>query len=129
MAKARGRTATATKADVQLDDSVEHEALTPLMLRLAREYWEIVRARAEEQALPIAKAWLDPYTDVEGYRLVHLVVHLDASDEQARAFHHGLNGDRRRWRVQLDPEAQQASMRMALVPVGLRSRWTSANDA
>ena len=120
MAKARGRTATATKADVQLDDSVEHEALTPVMRRVAREYWEIVRARAEEQALPIAKAWLDPYTDVEGYRLVHLVVHFDVPDEQVRAFHHGLDGEHYRMRTRLDAEGQEASMRLFLTAVGIR---------
>ena len=120
MAKERGRTATATKADVQLDDSVEHEALTPVMRRVAREYWEIVRARAEEQGLPIEWAGLWPYIDVEGFPLVHLVVHFAVPDEQVRAFHHGLNDDHRRWYLRLDPEAQEASRRLFLTAVGIR---------
>ena len=120
MAKARGRTAAATKADVQLDDSIEHEALTPLMRRLAGEYWEIVRARAGEQGLPIERAWLDPYIDVEGVPYVYVAVHFAAPHEQVRAFHHGLNDDHRRWYLQLDPEAQVATTRLSLTAVGIR---------
>ena len=115
---ANARTLTAT--DVQLDDSAEHEALTPLMRRLAAEYWEMVRARAAEQGLPILEAFLSPYTDVEDRHVVSLAVHFDATDEQARALFYGISDEHRRWRMQLGPEAKDASRRLSLVAVGLR---------
>ena len=129
MAKTRTRTATATIADVQLDDSVEHEALTPLMRRLAGEYWDIVRTRAAEQGLPIVWAGLWPYIDMENVRIVHLVVHFDVPDEQARAFFRGLNGEHYRRHMQLDPEAQEVNRRLSLLPVGIRREGKSANGA
>ena len=64
MAKARSWTIERPRS-AELDDSSEHPALTPLMRRLAREQWEIVRAKAEEQGLPIVKAWISPYWDAE----------------------------------------------------------------
>ncbi len=126
MARVRGRVTTKTGADVQLDTSDEHPALTPVMRRVAGGYWEIVRARAAEQALPIVRAWLWPYLDVEGTYVVFLVVHLDAFAERVSAFHHGLNPDRRHWYAQLDAEDQKASLRLALTPVGIRGREASA---
>ena len=119
----------ATKADVQLDASAEHEALTPLMRRLADECWEIVRTRAAEQGLPIVKAWLWPYIDREDTPLVFLAVHFDVPDEQARAFHRGLDPDRNRWEAQLDAEAREASLRLSLTLVGLRREEASVHGA
>ena len=115
---ANARTLTAT--DVQLDDSAEHEALTPLMRRLAREYWEMVCARAAEQGLPIVRAWLYAYVDLEHTRIVHLVVHFDTPDEQALSFRRELSGELYRWHMQLDPEAQETNMRLFWVAVGIR---------
>ena len=129
MAKARGRTAAATKTDVQLDASAEHEALTPVMRRVANEYWELVRDHAAEQGLPIVKAWLSPYIDMEDNLLVHLVVHFDIPDEQARAFRRGTDPDHRRWEAQLDAEAREASRRLWLMVAGLRRTEASAHGA
>ena len=129
MARVRGRVTTKTGADVQLDTSEEHPALTPVMRRVAGGYWEIVRARAAELGLPIVKAWLWPYLDVEGTYVVFLVVHLDAFAERVSAFHHGLNPDRRHWYAQLDAEDQKASLRLALTPVGIRGREASVHGA
>lgn len=129
MAKARGRTLSKTTANVQLDASAEHEALTPLMRRLAGEFWEIVRARAAEQGLPIVRAWLWPYIDMEDIPLVHLVVHFDVADEQVRVFHRGLSPDRNRWHSQLAAEEQEANMRLWLTAVGLRRAGSSVHDA
>ena len=61
--------------------------------------------------------------------MVFLVVHMDAPDEQAFAFHRGLNDDHNHWYAQLDAEGQEASMRLALVAVGLRSPWKSTDAA
>ena len=129
MAKARGRTITKTTADVELDASAEHEALTPVMRRVADECWEIVRTRAAEQGLPIVKAWLWPYVDREDTPLVFLTVHFDAPREQVRAFHRGLDDERYRWRTQLEAEAQEASMRLPLTLVGLRRAGASVHGA
>ena len=76
MAKARSRTIERPRS-AELDDSSEHPALTPLMRRLAREQWEIVRAKAEEQELLIVEAWLSPRWDTEDGPVVFLAVHLD----------------------------------------------------
>ena len=58
MARVRGRVTTKTGADVQLDTSDEHPALTPVMRRVAGEYWEIVRARAAELMVDEAELYL-----------------------------------------------------------------------
>ena len=129
MARVRGRAAATTTTDVQLDTNEEHPALTHVMRRVAGEYWEIVRAKAAEQGLPVVKVLLRPYVDVEDTHVVFLGVHLDASQEQASAFHHSLNPDRADWYAQLDAEGQEASMRLALVAVGLRSPWKSTDGA
>ena len=86
MAKARSRTIERPRTNVELDDSSDHPALTPLMWRLAREKWQVVRAKAAEQGLPIVEAWLSPRWDTEGGPVVFLDVHLDCSRERADAF-------------------------------------------
>ena len=118
MAKARSRTIERPRL-AELDDSSEHPALTPLMRRLAREQWEIVRAKAEEQGLPIVKAWLSPRWDAEDGPVVFLAVHLDCSMERADAFHRSLNPDRERWKSQLDAEELEAATWIPLSPVGV----------
>ena len=120
MAKTRTPTPAATTTDVQLDDSAEHEGLTPLMRRLAAEYWEMVRARAAEQGLPIVRAFLSPFTDMDDRHVVFIAVHFDATDKQARALQYGLGAEHYRWHMQLDPEAKETNMRLSLVAVGLR---------
>ena len=119
----------ATKADVQLDASAKHEALTPVMRRVANEYWEIVRDHAAEQGLPIVKAWLSPYIDMEDIPIVHIVVHFDIPDEQALAFGSETDPEHRRWEAQLDAEAREASRRLWLTLVGLRETEASVHGA
>ena len=118
MAKARSRTIERSRS-AELDDSSEHPALTPLMRRLARELWEIVRAKAEAQGLPIVEAWLSPRWDLEDGPVVFLDVHLDCSPERAGAFHRSLNPDRKRWKSQLDEEELEAATWIPLNPVGV----------
>ena len=125
MAKTRAATA-APITDVELDDSAEHEALTPLMRRLAREYWEIIRARAAEEGLPIVWAGLWPQIDLEDTLTVSLVVHFDVPYIEGLRF----NPEREeydRWYAQLDPEAREASSRLFLLAVGIPPTRESAN--
>ena len=119
MAKTRSRTIERPQTDAELDDSSDHPALTPLMRRLAREKWEIVRAKAAEQGLPVVKAWLIPRWDLEGGPVITLAVHLDCSRERANAFHHSLNHDRERWHSQLDAEELEAAVWIPLAPIGV----------
>ena len=115
MAKARSRTIERPRS-AELDDSSEHPALTPLMRRLAREQWGIVRAKAEEQGLLIAEAWLSPRWDTEDGAVVFLDVHLDCSPERADAFHHSLNPDYDLWEAQLNDEELES---VAWIPLNL----------
>ncbi len=97
-----------------LDVSMEHPALTPLTRRLAGELWEIVRAKAEAEELPIEEAWLRGYTDVEGVDEAYIAVLCAAPFERTFAFHRSLNGDRKRWRAGMDAETQEAAMAIGL---------------
>ncbi len=119
MAKARSQTIERPQAGAELDDSSEHPALTPLMRRLARQYWEIVKAKAEAQGIPIVAAWLSPFFDREEGSVVFLAVHMVCSPEQADAFHHSLNPDYDLWKSRLDAEEDEVAADLALVPVGV----------
>ncbi len=119
MAKARSRTIERPQTDAELDDSSDHPALTPLMRRLAREQWEIVRARAAKQRLPIVKAWISPRWDTEGGPVITLAVHLDCSRERADAFLRSLNPDYDRWESKLDAEELEAAVWILLDPEGI----------
>ncbi len=118
MAKARSRTIERPRS-AELDDSSEHPALTPLMRRLARELWEVVRAKAEAQGLLIVEAWLSPRWDAEDGPVVFLDVHLDCSPEQADDFHRSLNPDYDLWESQLSEEELEAAAWIPLNPVGV----------
>ena len=119
MAKARSRTIERPQTDAELDDSSDHPALTPLMRRLAREQWEIVRAKAAEQGLPIVEAWLSPSWDSEGGPVVFLAVHLNCSRERADAFLLSLNPDYERWESQLNEEEWEAAVWTPLAVEGV----------
>ena len=114
MAKARGTATMEAPREVALDASMEHPALTPLVRRLAGELWEIVRAKAEAEGLPIEKAWLLGYTDVEGVDEACVAVLCAAPAERTFAFHRGLSEDRRRWRAGMDAESKEAAMSLGL---------------
>ena len=127
MAKARSQTIERPQAGAKLDDSSEHPALTPLMRRLARQYWEVVKAKAEAQGIPIVAAWLSPRWDLEDGPVVFLDVHMDCSRERADAFHHSLNPDRERWEAQLNADELEAA---TWIPLGLEGvAKSSANGA
>ena len=104
-----------------LDASMEHPALTPLVRRLASELWEIVRAKAEAEGLPIEEARLRGHTDVEGVDEAYVVVLCSAPAERTFAFHRGLSKDRKRWRDGMDAESREAA-----IAIGLDINWDQA---
>ena len=114
MAKAQRSATMDAPRKATLDVSMEHPALTPLTRRLAGELWEIVRAKAEAEGLPIEKAWLKGYTDVEGVDEAYIAVLCAAPFERTLAFHRSLGGDRRRWRAGMDAETLEAAMAIGL---------------
>ncbi len=118
MAKAQGSATMEAPRKAALDASMEHPALTPLVRRLAVELWEIVRAKAEAEGLPIEKAWLRGYTDVEGVDEAYVAVLCAAPAERTFAFGDGLNDDLDQWFATLD-----ASDRETAMSLGLRINW------
>ena len=118
MAKAQGSATMEVPRDAALDASMEHPALTPLVRRLAGELWEIVRAKAEEEELPIEKAWLRGRTDVEGVDEAYVAVLCAAPAERTFAFQRGFNDDLRRWRAGMDAESREAA-----ISLGLHINW------
>ena len=112
MAKAQRSATMDAPGAATLDVSMQHPALTPLTRRLAGELWEIVRAEAE--GLPIEKAWLRGYTDVEGVDEAYIAVLCAAPAERTFAFHRSLGDDRRRWRAGMDAESRDAAMDLML---------------
>ena len=118
MAKARGSATMEAPREAALDASMEHPALTPLARRLAGELWEIVRAKAEADGLPIEKAWLRGYTDVEGVDEAYIAVLCAAPAERTFAFGDGLNDDLDRWFATLDAHDREAAM-----SIGLHINW------
>ena len=118
MAKAQGSATMEAPRKAALDASMEHPALTPLVRRLAGELWEIVRAKAEAEELPIEKAWLFGYTDVEGVDEAYVAVLCAAPAERTFAFGDGLNDDLDQWFATLD-----ASDRETAMSLGLEVNW------
>ena len=114
MAKARGTATMETPRKAALDVSMEHPALTPLVRRLAGELWEIVRAKAEAEGLPIEKAWLFGYTDVEGIDEAYVAVLCAAPAERTFAFDGGLDDDLDRWFATLDARDRETAMSLGL---------------
>ena len=114
MAKAQGSATMEAPRAATLDTSMEHPALTPLTRRLAGELWEIVRAKAEEEDLPIEEAWLRGRTDSEGVDEAYIAVLCAAPFERTFAFEDDFNGDRRRWFASLDAESREAAMAIGL---------------
>jgi len=115
---ARGTATIEASRKVALDVSMEHPALTPLVRRLAGELWEIVRAKAEAEGLPIEKAWLFGYTDVEGVDEAYVAVLCAAPAERTFAFGDGLDADLDQWFAALD-----ASDRETAMSLGLEINW------
>ena len=122
MAKARGSATMEAPRKAALDASMEHPALTPLARRLAGELWEIVRAKAEADGLPIEKAWLRGYTDVEGVDEAYIAVLCAAPAERTFAFGDGLNDDLDRWFATLDAHDREAAM-----GIGLHINWNQTH--
>ena len=118
MAKAQGSATMEAPREAALDASMEHPALTPLVRRLAGELWEIVRAKADAEGLPIEKAWLRGYTDVQDVDEAYVAVLCAAPAERTFAFQRGFNDDLRRWRAGMDAESREAA-----ISLGLHVNW------
>ena len=118
MAEARGTATMEAPREAALDASMEHPALTPLVRRLAGELWEIVRAKAEAEGLPIEEARLRGHTDVEGVDEAYIVVLCAAPAERTFAFHRGLSDDRKRWRDGVDAKSRETA-----IAIGLDINW------
>ncbi len=114
MAKAQGSATMDAPRKATLDVSMEHPALTPLTRRLAGELWEIVRAKAEAEGLPIEEAWLRGYTDVEGVDEAYIAVLCAAPFERTFAFHRSLSDARLRWFDSMDAESRESAMAIGL---------------
>ena len=114
MAKAQRSATMDAPGKATLDVSMEHPALTPLTRRLAGELWEIVRAKAEAEELPIEEAWLRGRTDVEGVDEAYIAVLCAAPFERTLAFGDGLNDDLRRWFASMDAESEEAARDLML---------------
>ena len=118
MAKARGPAMMEAPRKAALDASMEHPALTPLVRRLAGELWEVVRAKADAEGLPIEKAWLRGRTDVEGVDEAYVVVLCAAPAERTLAFDDGLDDDLDQWFATLDAHNRETAM-----SIGLDINW------
>ena len=114
MAKAQRSATMDAPRKATLDVSMEHPALTPLTRRLAGELWEIVRAKAEAEGLPIEEAWLRGRTDVEGVDEAYIAVLCAAPFERTLAFGDGLNADLKRWFDSMDAESEEAARDLML---------------
>ena len=114
MANAQGSATMEAPRKATLDVSMEHPALTPLTRRLAGELWEIVRAKAEAEGLPIEEAWLRGRTDVEGIDEAYIAVLCAAPAERTFAFHRSLSDNRKRWRAGMDAKSREAAMALGL---------------
>ncbi len=118
MAKARGSATMDAPRKAALNASMEHPALAPLVRRLAGELWEIVRAKADAEGLPIEKAWLRGRTDVEGVDEAYVVVLCAAPAERTFAFDDGLDDDLDQWFATLDAHNRETAM-----SIGLDINW------
>ena len=114
MANAQGSATMEAPRKATLDVSMEHPALTPLTRRLAGELWEIVRAKAEAEGLPIEEAWLRGRTDVEGIDEAYIAVLCAVPAERTFAFEDGFNNDLDRWFASLDAKSREAAMALGL---------------
>ena len=114
MAKAQGSATMDAPSKATLDVSMQHPVLTPLTRRLAGELWEIVRAKAEAEGLPIEEAWLRGYTDIEGVDEAYIAVLCAAPFERTFAFEDEFNGDFDRWLDSMDAESREEAMVLGL---------------
>ena len=108
MTKMIGGVAVKPASEIEFDTSLEHPALTPLVRRLAGEYWTIVQRRAEEAGLLLRSARLVVDHDVEDATWVVLKVRAGASFEETMAFWRSLGPDVERWVAQMDPKSREA---------------------
>ena len=103
--------------------------MTPLVQRLAQEYWEIVRSNAERVGFPIARAWVRVDVDMEDVTRYLFTVHSPVTHERAWAFHRSLRLDVTRWDEQMATADREVGRRLALWVVGLKRAQSDSNGA
>ena len=116
-------------SEIELELPLDDPRLTPLVQRLATEYWQIVQRHAVQTSFPIVCAWLESYVDLEDVTYFPLTVHSDTSHAEAWDFECNVIGpDVQHWSDQLEPAELQASYRIILAIVGLREPWIVRRD-
>ena len=116
-------------SEIELELPLDDPRLTPLVQRLATEYWQIVQRHAVQTGFPIVCAWLESYVDLEDVTCFPLTVHSDTSHAEARDFERNVIGpDVQHWSDQLDPAELQQSLRVILAIVGLKEPWIVRRD-
>ena len=98
--------------------------MTPLVQRLAQEYWEIVRSNAERVGFPIARAWVRVDVDMDDVTWFPFTVHSPVTHEEAWAFRSDIGPEVDQWVAQLAPEDREMCWLVSLWIVGLdRRHW------
>lgn len=125
MTTAASRATGELKLELPLDDP----RFTPLIKRLATEYWQIVQRKAERSGFPIERAWVTADVDREGVTWFPFTVQSSVTRAEAWAFHRSLNVDVASWDEQLTPVEREVGTRLMLWVVGLDRTRSSADGA
>ncbi len=108
-----------------LDDT----RFTPLVQRLATEYWQIVQRKAERSGFPIERAWVTADVDREGVTWFPFTVQSSVTRPEAWSFHRSLHADVASWDELLTPAERAVGVRLMLWVVGLDRTRSAANGA
>ncbi len=121
-------TTTTPTSEIHLEIE-DDPRITPLVRRLAQEYWEIVRSNAERVGFPIARAWIRVDVDMDDVTWFPFTVHSPVTHEQAWAFRRDIGPEVDHWTAQLAPEDRELSWLISLWIVGLDRRHWPRNGA
>ena len=115
--------------EIKLELPADDPRFTPLVRRLATEYWEVVQRNAERVGFPIVRAWVEVDVDMDEETWFPFTVHSPVTHEEAWAFRDELGPDLDRWVAQLAPEARELIWLVSLAVVGLKRRQRARNGA
>lgn len=113
------RAALRTPQQIELELPDDPRA-TPLVRRLAAQYWEIVQRTAVRDGFPISRAWLEVDVDADAVTWFPLTVHAQVTHEQAWEFRRSMSTEVDRWIEQLDASEQDVRGLIALAIIGLK---------
>lgn len=122
-------TAPKSASEIELELPLNDPRFTPLVHRLATEYWQIVQRNAERIDFPILRAWVDVDVDMEDVTWFPFTVHSPVTHDEAWAFQCSISAEAQRWIDQLDPAAQLARELVALGIVGVKDRQRARNGS